>query len=110
MPVYDYLCGECGPFTALRPMSEFQAPQPCGTCGAPARRAILTAPAFAAMDGGQRRAHATNERSANAPAQSHGRHPMGCGCCKPRIAGLSADVVAAPAKSFPAARPWMISH
>ena len=70
MPVYDYLCGECGPFTALRPMSEFQAPQPCAACGTPARRAILTAPAFAAMDGGQRRAHATNERSANAPIQS----------------------------------------
>ena len=54
MPVYDYLCAECGPFTALRPMSEFQAPLPCGVCGVLARRAILTAPAFAAMDGGPR--------------------------------------------------------
>ncbi len=110
MPVYDYLCDGCGPFTALRPMSEFQAPQPCDGCGAPARRAILTAPAFSAMDGGQRRAHATNERSANAPTRSLGRHPTGCGCCKPRSPALSAEAVAAPAKSFPAARPWMISH
>ena len=110
MPAYDYLCGGCGPFTALRPMSEFQAPHPGATCGGPAPRAILTAPALSAMDAGRRRAHATNERSASAPAPSRGRHPTGCECCKPRSPGLSADAVAAPAKSFPAARPWMISH
>lgn len=108
MPVYDYLCDGCGPFTALRPMSEFQTPQPCEGCGNLARRAMLTAPGLAGMDAGQRRAHATNERSANAPTKAK-RHPASCGCCtsrgsKPRVA----EAVAA--KSFPAARPWMISH
>ena len=28
MPVYDYLCADCGPFTMLRPMAEFDAPYP----------------------------------------------------------------------------------
>ena len=108
MPVYGYLCGECGPFTALRPMSEFQLPQPCEGCGNPARRAMLAAPSLAAMDGGQRRAHAANERSANAPTKAK-RHPASCGCCAGRN-GRPLAAEAVTAKSFPAARPWMISH
>lgn len=108
MPAYDYLCGECGAFTAMRPMAEFQSPHACPGCGDPAPRAILMAPSFATMDGGARRAHATNERSANAPTKGR-RHPASCGCCKPVRNGLRADAVPA-AKSFPSARPWMISH
>ena len=111
MPVYDYLCGACGPFTALRPMAEFQAPHACAGCGVPARRAILTAPSLSAMDGGRRNAFATNERSANAPTKAK-RHPASCGCCKggSRKAEAVGGPGAAAAKSFPAARPWMISH
>lgn len=109
MPTYEYLCPECGPFTAVRPMAEFQAPQPCVGCGAGAPRATLTAPRLAGMDTGRRQAMATNERGANAPARSAGRHPAACGCCKPAGARLKAEAVAGP-KSFPSARPWMISH
>ncbi len=104
MPVYDYLCADCGPFSALRPMSAYASPAPCG-CGAEAPRALLTAPTFAGMDTGARRAHATNERSANAPLQSR-KHPASCGCCRP----TKRTAEAVGAKSFPAARPWMISH
>ena len=84
-------------------MAEWQAPQPCAGCGALAPRA-LTLPSLSAMDGGRRAAFATNERSAHAPRKS--RHPSSCGCCKPnkRVAE------AVTTKSFPAARPWMISH
>jgi len=106
MPEYDYLCPDCGPFTAIRPMAEFKAPQPCGGCGANAPRAILTAPALSAMDGARRNAFATNERSANAPTRSTS-HPSGCGCCKPS-GKLKAESVSA--KSFLGQRPWMISH
>ena len=106
MPTYEYDCPACGPFEAVRPMAEFQAPQPCGGCGAAAPRVILSAPRLAGMDPGRRDAFATNERSANSPRQSRGAHPSGCGCCKP--GKLTAEAV--PAKSFPAARPWMISH
>lgn len=111
MPVYDYLCDACGPFTALRPMAEFQAPHLCAGCGTPARRAMLTAPGLAGMDAGRRHAHATNERSAHAPTKAK-RHPSSCSCCK--TGSRRAEAVGAPgaaaAKSFPAARPWMISH
>ncbi len=108
MPTYEYDCPSCGPFEAIRPMAEFQAPHPCAGCGDPAPRVLLSAPRLSGMDPGRRDAFATNERSAHAPTRSRGAHPASCGCCKPRSRILSAEAV--PAKSFPAARPWMISH
>src|SRR5882672_12586656 len=66
MPVYDYLCSDCGPFTDLRPMAESDAPLRCPGCGVLAPRAFLTAPHFAIMSAEGRLAHATNERSAHA--------------------------------------------
>jgi len=108
MPTYEYDCPRCGPFEAVRPMAEFQAPQPCAGCGSTAPRVLLSAPRLSGMDAGRRDAHATNERSASAPKRSAGAHPASCGCCKPRNRTLSAEAV--PAKSFPGARPWMIGH
>jgi len=110
MPVYDYLCDECGPFSAVRPMAEYQAPAPCVACGAPAARALLSVPNVSAMAAGQRRAAAVNERSANAPRRSS-RHPASCGCCAPRK-GLAAEATAAPAaaRMVTSGRPWMIGH
>src|SRR6202000_1826826 len=67
MPVYDYLCKECGPFTEMRPMAECDEPQDCPQCAGVSPRAILTAPNFFCMPSDRRKAHATNERSANAP-------------------------------------------
>ena len=109
MPTYEYHCPECGPFSAFRPMAEYQSPQPCESCGVPAPRAALSVPFFAGMDAGRRTAMATNERSANAPTRSKGRHPAACGCCKPAAGRRVAESVSG-AKAFPAARPWMLSH
>lgn len=104
MPVYDYACETCGPFTVLRPMAQFKDPHDCPDCGGSSPRAFLTAPNLAAMDAGRRKAHATNERSAHAPRRSSG-HGAGCGCC-----GGAKTKTPAAAKGFPSARPWMISH
>lgn len=107
MPVYDYACADCGVFTALRPMAAYQDPLGCPDCGAEAPRVMLTAPALAGMDPTRRRAAATNERSSNEPRKAS--HAPGCGCCSGR--GLRTPAAAAGAvKSFPKARPWMISH
>lgn len=111
MPVYEYLCSACGPFTALRPMAEYQAPQPCPTCAAETKRAILTAPHFALMSSSKRKAHAVNERSAAEPrvggagAKGH-VHGPNCGC-GPRTRTAGGEHAA---KGFPGKRPWMISH
>ena len=29
MPIYEYLCNDCGPFTDMRPMAECDLPQDC---------------------------------------------------------------------------------
>ena len=72
MPTYEYECPDCGPFTDIRPMAEFERPQPCPACGQMAAR-LLTAPA---LGGG------AQEAAAGAPAPR--AHPGGCACCMPR--------------------------
>ncbi|WP_264046995.1 FmdB family zinc ribbon protein [Methylobacterium flocculans] len=108
MPVYDYACEACGPFTVLRPMAQFRDPHDCPDCGSSCGRAFLTAPNLASMDAGRRKAHATNERSQHAPRKSSAHGP-GCGCCGTK-SGMKANANPTAAKSFPNARPWMISH
>ena len=106
MPVYEYACEACGPFTALRPMAQFKDPHDCPDCGDAVRpRLPHRAADLAGMDAGPGAAHATNERSRHAPRRSSG-HGAGCGCCTPK----KATSARAAAKSFPTARPWMISH
>ncbi len=113
MPVYDYLCNDCGPFTEMRPMAECDAPLDCPKCESSSPRAILRAPNFSCMSAERRKAHATNERSANAPktlGEYKASHGPGCGCCSPRKKGRAVNKTRSGAKSFPSARPWMISH
>jgi putative FmdB family regulatory protein len=97
MPVYEYLCDDCGPFTDMRPMSECDDPQDCPRCEMSSPKAI-----------------AINERSAHAPKtldQYKASHGPGCGCCsdKKKPARLVTKTRSG-AKGFPTARPWMISH
>ena len=77
MPTYEYECADCGPFTDVRPMAEYDRPQPCPDCGQEAPR-LLTAPS---LGGGAQEAVAAPTRA----------HPGGCACCMPRR--LSADAV-----------------
>jgi putative FmdB family regulatory protein len=119
MPVYEYLCDDCGPFKDLRPMAECDDPQSCPQCTTMAPRVILTAPNFFCMPSETRKAHAVNERSTHAPqtlaqykaSQAKGKHGAGCGCCsdKKKPARLMTKTKSG-AKGFPTARPWMISH
>jgi putative FmdB family regulatory protein len=107
MPLYDYLCTDCGPFTEMMPMAAYDVPHECPSCGTDAPRAILTMPNFNGMDGSKRNAHVVNERSAHAPQTSalSGKHPPGCGCCKTTSRSNPGAM-----KSFAGTRPWMISH
>ena len=107
MPVYDYECRECGVFTALRPMSECREPLSCLECGKMAPRVFLSMPAIAGMDPARRTAIAVNERSSHEPRFSRA-HGNGCACCSAK--GGKTTGKSGGAKSFPKARPWMISH
>jgi putative FmdB family regulatory protein len=112
MPVYDYLCERCGPFTEMRPMAHYELPHGCPVCGFEAPRVILSAPHFSGLSAERRLAHATNERSANAPrsaSELRAKHGAGCGCCSGKSSrSLKRDRNGK--KSFPYGRPWMISH
>jgi len=110
MPVYEFACETHGLFEALRPMAAFREPCACPECGAAAPRVLVTAPRLATPDRGRIKAHAVNERSADSPLKLS-EHGAGCSCCsggskKARPTMLRPD----GARSFPSARPWMISH
>ena len=92
MPVYDYACKRCGPFTMRRPMVECDALQPCPNCGVLAARAWLTAPALGTVSSRSDAAFAASEcgRDMSRPSA----HASGCACCAPRFgkpAGTAAD-------------------
>lgn len=122
MPVYEYMCDACGDFTELKPMSEYQAPQACPDCGAMSPRVMLTAPHFSVASRTSLAAHAGNEAARNAPMsveayqdkQDRVKHKSGCSCCSGGMQSRSKKSKTATgangAKSFPSARPWMISH
>lgn len=113
MPTYEYACDSCGDFATLRPLALRNEPCACPDCGQDSPRVMLSAPRLGVMASATRAAHATNERAAHAPQSSKDyvrlKHPAGCGCCstsKPSKTMTSA----AGSKTFPSARPWMISH
>lgn len=78
MPIYDYRCAECGPFTAMQPMTRYREPCDCPACDAPATRTLLGAPALAIGDIDQR---TSVEREGNSDPVPRKAHPAGCGCC-----------------------------
>lgn len=110
MPVYEYRCDECGPFETIASMSKCAEPSSCPSCGDMSPRVMLTAPNVSFVSGAIRRAHATNERSADSPKTTKSHGP-GCGCCGGGKK-LNSTTLHRPdgSKSFPTKRPWMISH
>ncbi|KVL21169.1 FmdB family zinc ribbon protein [Burkholderia sp. MSMB1826] len=111
MPIYDFECASCGPFSVMRRIADREKPCCCPDCGAQGER-VVSAPSLALMGGASRAAHATNERAAHAPRQSGDgpplRHRAGCSCCSGgamKLAGTASDGL-----KRPAGRPWMISH
>lgn len=74
MPLYDYACPGCGPFSASRPLREFDQPADCPACGAPAPRR-LTVPAVLG------RAQRTSGRDTEPGGYRRLAHAAGCLCC-----------------------------
>lgn len=73
MPVYDYLCADCGVFDAVRRIAERDDALCCPRCGAGAQRVTVAAPALASG-------------AADSGSSSEGRYGMrhvgGCSCCR----------------------------
>jgi putative FmdB family regulatory protein len=66
MPLYGYLCEDCGAFQDWRPMAEAADAAACPRCGRGARRSV-SMPFLPCVSRNTRLAHERNERSAEAP-------------------------------------------
>jgi len=82
MPVYDYLCMRCGPFTEMRPMAEADLARKCPTCRKKSPRAFLTAPYLASAAGKVLRGADASRVAAG--ARFGAGHGGGCNCCSGR--------------------------
>jgi putative FmdB family regulatory protein len=90
MPLYEYQCPDCGPFSAWRSMSVSAGPTGCPGCQVPAER-ILSATQIARPGGSGRRR----------------------GSVEPRLIQKSADPAPPPKKpdhQHAHGRPWMFGH
>ncbi len=83
MPLYNYLCSDCGPFDAWRAMAEAEHDCACPSCLKPGRRLVST-PHINLMNASLRRALARSEQSSSEPRVVKKAHLAGCGCalCK----------------------------
>lgn len=110
MPVYEYECADHGVFEAVAPMDRFRDPCICPECGGESIRVLRTPPQLGAANRSSIKAHGVNERAADSPKRTS-THGPGCSCCSGSKKS-SRKTLTRPdgSKSFPGARPWMISH
>ena len=73
MPIYDYACGGCGEFSALRPLAQWRDPADCPQCGASSERIVGGAPAISALSSAVNRAR--GERAQRQRAAQLARRP-----------------------------------
>ena len=76
MPVYDFVCDDCGPFEQRRSLAEAGDPMACPRCGKEARR-VYSMPNTKRMPAGLSKAMDRAEKSAHEPEVV--RRPAGGG-------------------------------
>ena len=74
MAQYDYVCGECGVFEAIRPVGAAAAQERCPACGRCAPR-VFSPPALTSPRSPLSRARDAAERSAHEPGISGASPP-----------------------------------
>jgi putative FmdB family regulatory protein len=116
MPMYDYECEQCGPFSHWQRLADRNDLVRCPVCEAMAVR-MISAPNLVLMPAARRAAHARNEKSRHEPGvTTRHRCKSGCGCGgKAGSARKSTQTVdLGKAGRFETARkvkrPWMLGH
>ena len=94
MPIYEYECRTCGPFSDSRPMVEAGLPAPCPQC---ARKAPRVLSATAIGRGGRARRPRARAPSLVVREQREPKKPS------------NADPLRSPRRDH-GARPWMLGH
>lgn len=103
MPLYEYVCDHCGPFTDFAKMADSAQPADCPECRSAAPR-IISAPRLAMVSKSTRAAHERNEKSAHEPVMAK----RGAGACSHSGPCNHGPAKAAPVKT--PQRPWMLGH
>jgi putative FmdB family regulatory protein len=107
MPLYEYECDAHGGFEMLRAISEYAAPAPCPSCGAPGLR-VVSAPNLSAMPRSEVIARDRNEKSRYEPRVSGHKpghvHGPGCGHGQPKPQQQP------KLQAYAGKRPWVMEH
>jgi putative FmdB family regulatory protein len=99
MPIYEYECRTCGPFSEARPMAVSALPSVCPLCTGQAMR-VLSATAIAIGRGGGGCRRGGSAEPSVVTVKDRREAPK-----KNRI-----DPLRAPRRPREAARPWMVGH
>jgi putative FmdB family regulatory protein len=117
MPMYHYKCPKHGVFEELQMADKAALPIECPQCSTMSPRVIAISPAILGMDPAKRKAIAKNEKNQHEPlisSLSHREHKHDhgpdCGCCSSKPKKSKTVYLSDGSKTFPADRPWMISH
>ena len=105
MPLYEYMCGNCGPFKEFQTMNRWLDPCDCPDCGYQSER-TLSAPQISNVHPHARIANQRNELSADQPmVMKKKAHEHGASCNH----NHSHAHPSSKHKHGPS-RPWMIGH
>ncbi len=107
MPLYEYACGNCGPFKEFQSMSRWLEPVDCPDCGTLSVRTI-SSPQISNVHPHTKIAHQRNENSADQPMvvkKKPHQHGPTCG----HSHGHAHKHPSSTHKHGPS-RPWMIGH
>lgn len=95
MPVYDFLCRDCGPFEQRRSFDEAGEPMACPSCGGQAKR-VYSMPNTKRTPGVLSGAMERAEKSAHAPEVAQ----------RPVVGGMGPG----EAHQHSHGRPWTLGH
>lgn len=93
MPIYDFTCGDCGPFDLRRSFAEAGEPVTCPSCGEEAKR-VYSMPNTRRMPAGLSNAMHRAEKSAH----------------EPEVVSRPAGAAASHGHRHGHARPWSLGH
>ena len=108
MPIYEYRCDACGPFSKINKMENALKETECPYCGIGAKR-IISPPFVACMTAQNRKAWEKNEKSAHEPRIKR----RSCSCSGAHTCNSGSTEVKKPQlqqSKRQHARPWMLGH
>jgi len=104
MPLYEYRCEQHGDFTHHTGIANRNNVFNCPSCGSDTTR-IVSAPALALMNNGNRQAWAKNEKSAHEPIRKK-KHSCGHDHSHDNHTHKKQEYM----QASPGGRPWMLGH